>query len=60
MIKKQVSHQDPAALAYPTELSAGKRFQLALHKEKPLQVVGAVNAYCALMAEKAGYRAQTR
>ncbi len=39
------------------EHSAGKRFRVAINKEKPLQIVGAVNAYCALMAARAGYRA---
>ncbi len=29
----------------------------ALKKERPLQVAGAVNAYCALLAERAGFRA---
>lgn len=37
--------------------SAGKRFRIAVSKEKPLQIVGAINAYCARMAERAGYRA---
>jgi methylisocitrate lyase len=40
-----------------TSASAGKRFRMAVKKEKPLQVVGTINAYTALMAEKAGYRA---
>jgi methylisocitrate lyase len=35
----------------------GKRFRIAINKEKPLQVVGVINAYCARMAEHAGYRA---
>lgn len=35
----------------------GKRFRNAVSKEKPLQVVGTINAYCARMAERAGYRA---
>ncbi len=39
------------------EQSAGKHFKIAVNKEKPLQIVGAVNAYCALMATQAGYRA---
>lgn len=38
-------------------LSAGKRFREAVSKEKPLQVVGTINAYSALQAEKAGFRA---
>ena len=32
-------------------------FWEALEKEQPLQVVGAVNAYAALLAKKAGFRA---
>ncbi len=35
----------------------GTRFRTALDAEKPLQIVGAINAYCALQAERAGYRA---
>jgi methylisocitrate lyase len=37
--------------------SSGKRFRIAVNKEKPLQIVGTINAYCALMATRAGYRA---
>jgi methylisocitrate lyase len=37
--------------------SPGARFRAALKAERPLQVVGAINAYCALLAERAGYRA---
>jgi methylisocitrate lyase len=37
--------------------SAGARFREALQVEKPLQVVGTINAYSALLAEKAGFRA---
>ena len=37
--------------------SAGARFRAALAAERPLQVVGAVNAYSALLAERAGFRA---
>jgi len=38
-------------------MSAGKRFREALAQEKPLQVIGAINAYHALMARRCGYRA---
>jgi len=38
-------------------MSAGARFWKALQAEKPLQVVGTINAYTALLAEKAGFRA---
>ncbi|MBV9622206.1 MAG: methylisocitrate lyase [Gammaproteobacteria bacterium] len=37
--------------------SAGARLQAALEAERPLQVVGAVNAYAALLAQRAGFRA---
>jgi len=35
----------------------GKRFWQALDEERPLQVVGTVNAFAALLAERAGFRA---
>lgn len=35
----------------------GVLFRQALSEEKPLQIVGTVNAYCAMMAQKTGYRA---
>ena len=38
-------------------MSAGARFHAALEAERPLQIVGAVNAYTAMLAEKAGFRA---
>ena len=38
-------------------VSAGARFRLAVEEEKPLQVVGAINAFHACMAEKIGFRA---
>jgi len=37
--------------------SAGSRFRSAVASEKPLQVVGAINAYAALLAQRAGFRA---
>ena len=37
--------------------SAGARFRQALREESPLQVMGTVNAYAAMMATKVGYRA---
>jgi len=37
--------------------SAGARFRAALVAEKPLQVVGAINANHALLAQRAGYKA---
>lgn len=35
----------------------GQRFRLAVEQEKPLQVVGAVNAYFARLAEHSGFKA---
>jgi methylisocitrate lyase len=37
--------------------SPGKKFRAAIAEEMPLQVVGAINAYAAIMAEKVGFRA---
>jgi methylisocitrate lyase len=37
--------------------SAGLLLREAIVRERPLQIVGAINAYCALMAEKAGFQA---
>ncbi|GAA5071503.1 methylisocitrate lyase [Roseibacterium beibuensis] len=37
--------------------SAGARFRQALNEESPLQVMGAINAYTAMMAERVGYKA---
>jgi methylisocitrate lyase len=41
----------------PAQLSAGAKFRAAIAAEKPLQVVGAINAYVARMAEATGFRA---
>src|SRR5512139_4351095 len=38
-------------------MSAGKKFREALAQEKPLQIVGTINANHALMAKRVGYRA---
>lgn len=40
-----------------TTLSAGARLRAAVDAERPLQLVGTVNAYSALLAERAGFRA---
>ena len=37
-------------------LSAGAKFRAALKSEKPLQCIGAINAYTARMAEATGYK----
>ncbi|MFA7351519.1 MAG: methylisocitrate lyase [Methylotenera sp.] len=37
--------------------SAGARFRTALAAEKPLQIIGAINAYHALLATQTGYKA---
>src|SRR5262245_32273092 len=38
-------------------VSAGAKLRAAIAAEKPLQVVGAINAYAARMAEATGFRA---
>jgi methylisocitrate lyase len=38
-------------------MSAGAKFRSAMQQEKPLQVIGAINAYHARMAERSGFRA---
>ena len=40
-----------------TPASPGARFRKALAEEKPLQVIGAINAYTARMAEATGFKA---
>ncbi|HEY5929195.1 MAG TPA: methylisocitrate lyase [Burkholderiales bacterium] len=37
--------------------TAGKKFRAAVAAEKPLQVIGAINAYHARLAERVGYKA---
>src|SRR5579864_9120603 len=37
--------------------TAGARLRAAVEAERPLQVVGTINAYAALLAERAGFRA---
>lgn len=38
-------------------LSAGARFRAAVKEEKPLQVIGVINAYAARLAERTGFKA---
>ena len=38
-------------------MSAGKRFRDALEQERPLQIVGTINAFTAMMATQLGHRA---
>ncbi len=38
-------------------MSPGQKFSAALAAETPLQIAGAINAYAALLAERAGFRA---
>lgn len=39
------------------QISAGKRFRKALASEKPLQIIGAINAYHAMLATQTGFKA---
>ena len=36
--------------------SSGKKFRNLVNETKPLQIVGTVNAYSAIMAEKVGHQ----
>lgn len=38
-------------------MTPGQRFRAALEVESPLQIVGAINAYAAIMAERVGFNA---
>ena len=38
-------------------MSAGKKFRQALADNKPLQIVGTINAYSAMMAKAIGHKA---
>ena len=38
-------------------ISAGARFRAAIAAEKPLQIIGAINAYHAMLATQTGYKA---
>ncbi len=40
-----------------TSLSAGARFRAAIAAEKPLQIIGAINAYHAMLATQSGFKA---
>ena len=37
-------------------ITPGEHLRAALEAENPLQIVGVINAYCALLAEKAGFK----
>lgn len=41
----------------PTRSSPGADFRAAMAAEQPLQIAGTINAYAALLAERAGFRA---
>lgn len=47
--------QGMATISKPS--SPGTFFRTALREEQPLQLAGVINAYCALLAERAGFRA---
>lgn len=48
---------DAGGLDMIRPVSPGACFRATVSKEKPLQVVGAINAYAARLAERAGFRA---
>src|SRR5471032_455191 len=38
------------------QISAGAKFRAAMKEEQPMQVIGAINAYYARLAERSGYK----
>jgi methylisocitrate lyase len=48
---------NPPQASAPSPASAGARFRAALGQERPLQIIGTINANHARMAERVGYRA---
>src|SRR6186713_1610522 len=44
-------------MSSPDRPSPGARFRAALAKERPLQIAGTINAYCAILAEREGFQA---
>jgi methylisocitrate lyase len=42
-----------------TAQTPGTKFRLAVHQERPLQVVGTINAYTAIQACRAGFEPST-
>ena len=47
----------PLSAAHAVPASAGARLRAAVAAEKPLQVIGTINAYHARLAARVGYRA---
>jgi len=41
----------------PADASPGKRLRAAVERNAPLKIPGTINAYCALLAERAGFEA---
>lgn len=48
---------DRAPVALHSTLTAGQRFRSALESASPLTIVGTINPYCAMMAERVGHKA---
>jgi methylisocitrate lyase len=54
---KETGSGHPILSAGVPAASAGARFRQALIEERPLQIVGVINAYVAMLASQAGFRA---
>ncbi len=50
--KKTLDHRGLLSM----EVSAGQKFWKALENEQPLQIIGVINAYAAIMAKRSGFR----
>lgn len=58
MLQVSTPKRRPASVGVVSpSLTPGARFRAALAAERPLQIAGTINAYSALLAERAGFRA---
>jgi len=53
----ELSNRSEDDLEMTIPISPGARFRAAVREEKPLQVVGTINAYAARLAERSGFKA---
>src|SRR5579885_1790168 len=55
--RRMVARNNQSGVCMNVRTSAGTKFRTAVEEEKPLQVIGAINAYTARMAEATGFKA---
>ena len=57
MTEVELSNRSEKDYLMTRPISPGARFRAAVREEKPLQLVGAINAYAARLAERSGFKA---